>query len=122
MHKLLLASKFNITAAPKLISSSILCQSYSTENRVISEGEKKLISLLKARFPKAKNIDVVDISGGCGAMYTIFVESIEFKNIRMVKQHQMINDVLLAEIKNNMHGLRIQTAVPSVDDSDSNRN
>jgi stress-induced morphogen len=83
------------------------------EKRVVSEGEAKLIGLLRARFPNAKHIDVVDISGGCGAMYTVYVETSEFRNMRTVRQHQMVNDVLLAEIKNNMHGLRIQTAVPS---------
>ena len=83
------------------------------EKRVVSEGEAKLIGLLRARFPNAKHIDVVDISGGCGAMYTVYVETNEFRNMRTVRQHQMVNDVLLAEIKNNMHGLRIQTAVPS---------
>lgn len=90
---------------------------YSTdekgEERVPSDNELKLIDLLRKRFPKAKTIDVIDISGGCGAMYTIFVETVEFKNLRTVKQHQLINDTLKHEIKNNMHGLRIQTAVPS---------
>lgn len=81
-------------------------------SRVTSDAEQKLIDLLRARFPRARLIDVVDISGGCGAMYTVYVETSEFANMRTVKQHQMVNEVLLAEIKNNMHGLRIQTAVP----------
>ena len=89
------------------------------EKRVVSEGEAKLIGLLRTRFPNAKHIDVVDISGGCGAMYTVYVETSEFRNMRTVRQHQMVNDVLLAEIKNNMHGLRIQTAVPSSSSSSS---
>lgn len=88
------------------------------EKRQITEAEAKLIGLLQARFPKARHIDVVDISGGCGAMYTVYVETSEFRNMRTVKQHQMVNDVLLAEIKNNMHGLRIQTAVPPPSDEE----
>lgn len=76
-----------------------------------SDDEKKLITLLKAKFPKAKEIDVIDISGGCGSMYAIYVETIEFKNMRTVKQHQLINETLKNEIK-SMHGLRIQTAIP----------
>lgn len=83
-----------------------------SEEKTPTDGEKKLIDMLRQRFPKAKAIEVLDISGGCGSMYAIYVETIEFKNIRTVKQHQLINDVLRAEIKNNMHGLRIQTAVP----------
>jgi len=73
-------------------------------------GELKLINLLRNKFPNAKTIEVNDISGGCGSMYEVFVETNEFKNIRKVKQHQMVNQVLEAEIKNNMHGLRIYTA------------
>lgn len=52
-----------------------------------------------------------DVSGGCGAMYEIIVESSEFKGISRVKQHQMITDTLKEEIK-DMHGLRIHTTVP----------
>ena len=53
-----------------------------------------------------------DVSGGCGAMYEIIVESIEFKGISRVKQHQMITNILKEEIK-DMHGLRIHTNVPN---------
>lgn len=84
----------------------------NTESNQPTEGEKKLIDLLRARFSSAQCIEVVDISGGCGAMYTVYVESEEFKNLRTVKQHQLVNDCLKKEIRENMHGLRIQTAVP----------
>lgn len=83
----------------------------SSNERVITEGETKLINMLRERFPKAKQVDVIDISGGCGSMYAVYVETSEFKNMRTVKQHQLVNEVLKKEIKNNMHGLRIQTAV-----------
>jgi BolA-like protein 3 len=54
---------------------------------------------------------VNDISGGCGAMYEILVESPDFKGITTIKQHRMITDTLKTEIK-DMHGLRIYTSVP----------
>lgn len=54
---------------------------------------------------------MTDISGGCGAMYEILVESVEFKGISRVKQHQLITNTLKNEIK-EMHGLRIHTSVP----------
>jgi stress-induced morphogen len=69
-----------------------------------------LTDLLRQRFPKSKLIEVTDISGGCGSMYAIYVETSEFKNLRTVKQHQLVNEVLKQQIK-SMHGLRIQTAV-----------
>ncbi|XP_060693925.1 bolA-like protein 3 isoform X3 [Hemiscyllium ocellatum] len=52
---------------------------------------------------------------GCGAMYEVHVESVEFKGKRVVQQHQMINQALKDEIQ-AMHGLRIFTAVPKVCD------
>ena len=36
-----------------------------------SEAEEKLVSALAAAFPKATDIAVVDISGGCGSMYEV---------------------------------------------------
>lgn len=77
-----------------------------------SAGEQKLIDMLKKRFDTAKLVEAVDISGGCGSMYAVYVESNEFKKMRIVKQHQLVTEVLKAEIKDNMHGVRIQTAVP----------
>lgn len=71
-------------------------------------GEEKLKTILQKSFPNAKVIEVVDISGGCGAMYDITVLAPELKGLSIVKQHRMINEVLKEEIK-DMHGLRINT-------------
>ncbi|XP_063788184.1 bolA-like protein 3 [Pseudophryne corroboree] len=77
----------------------------------VTEGEDKIMQVLKDKFPLASSVRVVDISGGCGAMYEIHIESEEFRAKRIVQQHQMINDALQQEIK-SMHGLRIFTSVP----------
>ena len=37
---------------------------------------------------------VTDVSGGCGAMYKIEIESPQFKGVSMVKQHRMVQDLL----------------------------
>ncbi|XP_008145653.1 bolA-like protein 3 isoform X1 [Eptesicus fuscus] len=76
-----------------------------------TEGELKVTQILKESFPRATTIKVTDISGGCGAMYEIQIESEEFKEKRTVQQHQMVNQALKEEIK-GMHGLRIFTSVP----------
>ena len=78
----------------------------------LSSGEEKLKIILKKSFPGAKVIEVVDISGGCGAMYDITVEAPELKGLSIVKQHRMVNEALKDEIK-DMHGLRINTSVPT---------
>ncbi|XP_057596768.1 bolA-like protein 3 isoform X1 [Hippopotamus amphibius kiboko] len=58
-----------------------------------TEGELKVTQILKEKFPRATAIKVTDISGGCGAMYEIQIESEEFKEKRTVQQHQMVNQL-----------------------------
>lgn len=38
------------------------------------------------------------ISGGCGAMYEVHIESDEFKGKRTVQQHQLVNQVSKKQI------------------------
>uniref|UniRef100_A0A8C0P3P3 BolA-like protein 3 n=3 Tax=Canis lupus TaxID=9612 RepID=A0A8C0P3P3_CANLF len=76
-----------------------------------TEGELKVTRILKENFPGATAIQVTDISGGCGAMYEIHIDSEEFKEKRTIQQHQMINQALKEEIK-RMHRLRIFTSNP----------
>ncbi|XP_051884068.1 peroxisomal coenzyme A diphosphatase NUDT7 isoform X2 [Pristis pectinata] len=59
-----------------------------------TSGEVHIANVLKSKFPQASLVKVVDISGGCGAMYEVHVESVEFKGKRLVQQHQMINQVV----------------------------
>ncbi|XP_059210490.1 bolA-like protein 3 [Centropristis striata] len=76
-----------------------------------TEGETRIVNVLKEKFPLASSLKVVDISGGCGAMYEIHIESCEFKGKRTIQQHQLVNQALKEEIQ-GMHGLRIFTDVP----------
>ncbi|XP_068677670.1 bolA-like protein 3 [Montipora capricornis] len=94
----------------------LLCQQHlqvflrALQVQAESEGEKKIAEILKKSFT-ASQITVKDISGGCGSMYEIFVESEDFRGKRQVQQHRLINQALADEVK-QMHGLRIFTAVP----------
>ncbi|XP_042271971.1 bolA-like protein 3 [Thunnus albacares] len=76
-----------------------------------TDGEDRIAKILREKFPLASSLKVVDISGGCGAMYEIHIESSEFKGKRTVQQHQLVNQALKDEIQ-GMHGLRIFTDVP----------
>uniref|UniRef100_A0A3B4VRB5 BolA-like protein 3 n=1 Tax=Seriola dumerili TaxID=41447 RepID=A0A3B4VRB5_SERDU len=76
-----------------------------------TDGEVRIAQILKEKFPSASSLKVVDISGGCGAMYEIHIESSEFKGKRTVQQHQLVNQALKDEIQ-GMHGLRIFTEIP----------
>ncbi len=73
-------------------------------------AEERLIAQLCRRFPGATNVAVVDVSGGCGAMYEVYVEAPQFAGLRLVRQHQLVTEALKEEIA-DMHGLRISTAV-----------
>jgi len=68
-----------------------------------------MIKILADSFPGATDIAVVDVSGGCGSMYEVHVEAPDFKNMRIVKQHQLVTKALAKEIK-DMHGIRISTS------------
>ncbi|XP_057292303.1 bolA-like protein 3 [Hydractinia symbiolongicarpus] len=75
-----------------------------------TEGEKHIESILRENL-KVHEVDVRDISGGCGSMYEVFVSSVDFKGKRILQQHKLVNEILKDEVK-QMHGLRIQTEVP----------
>ena len=77
-------------------------------------NEQTLIDQLRVKFPNATDIAAVDVSGGCGASFEVFIEAPDFKGMRVVKQHQLVNQALKSEIK-LIHALRISTAVSPCD-------
>ena len=77
-----------------------------------SDGEARIAQVLQQAFPQSSSIRVNDISGGCGSMYNIFVESVEFEGLKRLEQHQKVTEALKAEVK-QMHGLKIKTNVPN---------
>lgn len=88
-----------------------LCSNvYDTGDGDLTKGEKELAAKLKECFPKATDIQVSDVSGGCGAMYQILIEAPDFEGKRTVMQHRMVNEALKEQIK-EMHGLQLTTKV-----------
>ncbi|XP_067949608.1 bolA-like protein 3 [Watersipora subatra] len=79
-------------------------RSYAT----LTAGEQKIYDAVIKGFPSASFIKVEDISGGCGAMFDVIIESTEFQGKKLVQQHMMVNRVLKLEIA-DMHGIRITT-------------
>ena len=74
-----------------------------------SAAELKLIEKLRDRIPNAREVDVIDISHGCGDMYEVHVVSSHFKGKSLVQQHRLIQTAIGEDIR-NWHGLRISTA------------
>jgi len=93
----------------RIFTRSILSSNSSSDQSQL--GGKQIGTKLRSTFPDASQIHVEDISGGCGAMYQIYVEDNKFNGLSKVKQHQLVNEALKDEIK-SMHGIRISTAVP----------
>lgn len=69
--------------------------------------------LIKAGLKDVSNFEIADISGGCGASFSVKVSSSDFKGKSMIQQHRMINDILKSELK-DVHALQIKTSVPSI--------
>ncbi|KAI1430542.1 bola-like protein [Xylaria sp. CBS 124048] len=79
--------------------------------RYLSEAESAIWDKLKAAFNPTYLV-VQDISGGCGSMYGIEIESEAFRNHNMLKQQRMVNAILADEMK-TWHGIQLRTKVPS---------
>ncbi|KAF2187240.1 bola-like protein [Zopfia rhizophila CBS 207.26] len=73
----------------------------------LSEGELHVFNKIKAELDPVR-LEVQDISGGCGSMYALNIESARFKGLPVIKQHKMVNSVLAEEIK-NWHGVQLKT-------------
>ncbi|KAG9189386.1 hypothetical protein G6011_06254 [Alternaria panax] len=73
----------------------------------LNEAELHVFNKIKAELDPVK-LEVQDISGGCGSMYAIQVESPKFKGLTVIKQHKLVNEVLKDEIK-SWHGVQLRT-------------
>ncbi|KAL5466845.1 hypothetical protein EMCRGX_G030996 [Ephydatia muelleri] len=82
---------------------------FATANAT-TEGERKIASLLTEKL-KPTYLEVRDVSGGCGAMYEIAIDSEQFSGKRLVQQHRMVTEALGPVVK-TLHGLTIKTGNP----------
>lgn len=73
----------------------------------MDDYERKIYHILKDCFTP-KDLLVKDVSGGCGSMFAILIESEQFKGISMIKQHRLVNQVLKDEIA-KWHGIQLKT-------------
>ncbi|KAF2015393.1 bola-like protein [Aaosphaeria arxii CBS 175.79] len=73
----------------------------------LSEGELHIFNKIKAELEPVK-LEVQDVSGGCGSMYALEIESPKFKGLTVIKQHKLVNSILAEEIK-SWHGVQLRT-------------
>ncbi|PCH41626.1 bola-like protein [Wolfiporia cocos MD-104 SS10] len=71
----------------------------------LTDGERTIYNKLTEKF-SPRELQVQDVSGGCGTFYQIIIASDTFKGLSTVKQHRMVNEVLKQEIQ-GIHGLQV---------------
>ncbi|EGG19369.1 bolA family protein [Cavenderia fasciculata] len=104
-----LLSRFINTNRNSITTSSIRYFSASSKDQDAQcdpKGEKIKSVLQEALNPTV--LEVLDMSGGCGSMYRIEVESHEFKGKSTLQQHKRVNQ-LLKEVIPSLHGLTLFT-------------
>lgn len=79
----------------------------SLTTAALSEGEQNIYSKLSQKFSPSQ-LQVQDVSGGCGTFYAITIASRSFKGLPIVKQHKLVTETLKQEIE-GIHGLQIKT-------------
>lgn len=75
-----------------------------------TEAEARMTATLRAAL-EAAAVEVHDVSGGCGASYSVMVESERFKGLTLIKQHRLVKEALRDEVP-NLHALTVRTVVP----------
>ncbi|KAL3136520.1 BolA-like protein 2 [Trebouxia sp. C0009 RCD-2024] len=61
---------------------------------------------LKQRL-EAKDVTVVDDSGGCGSSFTVAVVSDQFEGKKLLDRHKLVNAALKEELK-DIHALSVK--------------
>ena len=70
---------------------------------------ESLRSLLTEAFPEAKELDVVDRTGG-GDHFHVTVHTTRFDGLSLIDQHRLVYDALAAPLADGtIHELRIKT-------------
>ncbi|KAF8901634.1 bola-like protein [Gymnopilus junonius] len=94
------------TASGRAFSASSKWRN-TTFNSSLTEGEQLIHAKLTAKFSPSQ-LQVQDVSGGCGTFYAITIASDSFKGLPIVKQHQLVTKTLKEDIS-GFHGLQIKT-------------
>lgn len=70
---------------------------------------ERLEQLLRASFPQAQEVSVVDRTGG-GDHFHVTVIAPDFDGLSLIEQHRRVNDALAAPLADGtIHELRIKT-------------
>ncbi|EWC46993.1 hypothetical protein DRE_03755 [Drechslerella stenobrocha 248] len=103
-------------SAPRGFSTSVAVRSVGPPPDHLNEDEAGVYLKLKEQLHPTR-LEVQDISGGCGSMYAVEIESPKFRGLTTLKMHKQVQDVLVEEIK-GWHGIQLKVkATPiAIDD------
>ncbi|KAF3906146.1 hypothetical protein ABW20_dc0100502 [Dactylellina cionopaga] len=73
----------------------------------LNEKEAGIFTKLAEQLNPSR-LDVRDISGGCGSMYAVEIESPQFRGLTTLKMHRQVQDILAEDIK-GWHGIQLKT-------------
>ena len=69
-------------------------------------SEASVMQKIRSGLGDDAQIEVIDVSGGCGAMFHIKVSSPKFNGISMVQQHKLVSGCIKDE---DFHGFKLET-------------
>ncbi|KAF3033971.1 hypothetical protein E8E12_003850 [Didymella heteroderae] len=108
------SQRIRANVVPRLQTISTPRRAYSAEASgapeppdFLNEAELHIFNKIRGELEPTK-LEVQDISGGCGSMYAIEIESPKFKGLTVIKQHKLVNQVLKEEIA-QWHGVQLRT-------------
>lgn len=76
-----------------------------------TKGEREITRILTSKLSPSY-IEVRDISGGCGSMYEVWIDSEQLTGKRLIQQHRMVNEALGDDVIKSLHGLTIKIGNP----------
>ncbi|EPS38286.1 hypothetical protein H072_7923 [Dactylellina haptotyla CBS 200.50] len=80
----------------------------------LDEKEAGIFLKLSGKLNPSR-LEVRDISGGCGSMYAVEIESPLFRGLTTLKMHRQVQDVLADDIK-GWHGIQLKTKATPADE------
>ncbi|XP_048128107.1 protein BOLA2 isoform X2 [Rhodamnia argentea] len=66
--------------------------------------------MTKILLRRSGSMEVTDISGGCGASFSVEIVSEQFEGKRLLERHRLVNAALQEEMK-QIHALSIKIAM-----------
>ncbi|WFD20416.1 hypothetical protein MCAP1_002660 [Malassezia caprae] len=79
----------------------------SSSVRGEEDKQEKIIRLLREKF-EPSDLQVQDVSGGCGSFFAIMIKSKAFADKRTVQSHRMVNQAI-KDVFQDIHGLQLKT-------------